>query len=462
MDTDLMSLLFSKRFLVAFLLFFSFMNFQILRNNISITVVEMTSNKTIVKGNETIIEPADFDWNSMTVGFALSITACGGLLAFFGGFFVDWFGGAVSCAVFSFIGGIMTTLQPVTLKLGFNLFLVCRFIAGAFESFFYASSSGVILHWFPRNERSFLAAFSFNGVNVGVAVAYPLCGYLAYKWGWQIVFYVTGALAVITSLIFGIIVRNRPSEDSWISKKELTYILERTDDNLDTKVNHPFKSIFTSMAVWALNICMFSYIWVSTVTGTCLPLYIKDVTNKNTDEIGMLSAIPNIVFIFSVLFADLFMNYWNDHSGSSFTLTKIYKIMMTSACLSTTVSFAILVLIPNFIVTMIVFVAIQIETSFMITIIQNVVVNLCPDSANILFGLVVFIFSLGTLISQSATSSMVQNHSIHEWHTCFLVTSVVLLISALIFGIYGSNDIQPWSAPPSQAAKARRGSLKIL
>lgn len=53
--SDPPSIWFSKRFCVAVLLFFGLINMYALRGNLSIAVVEMTSNKTIIDGNQTII-----------------------------------------------------------------------------------------------------------------------------------------------------------------------------------------------------------------------------------------------------------------------------------------------------------------------------------------------------------------------------------------------------------------------
>ena len=159
MSSSRPSLWFSKRFLVAFVLFLCFVNFQILRNNVNITVVEMTSNNSITQGNRTItrvslkillfdqcmlctsslilivktLQPAEFSWSSLTVGLVLSILAYGGLLSFLGGIFVDWLGGAANSSLCLLMAGLMTILHPAALYLDFRLFLACRFVTGMFE-----------------------------------------------------------------------------------------------------------------------------------------------------------------------------------------------------------------------------------------------------------------------------------------------------------------------------------------
>ncbi|XP_065208413.1 sialin-like isoform X2 [Planococcus citri] len=442
------SLWLSKRFFVAFVLFLCFVNFQVLRNNVNITVVEMTSNKTITRGNLTITSPPDFNWDSITIGLVLSILAYGGLLSFFGGFLVDWLGGAVNCSLCLFVAGTMTILHPAALYLDFRLFLACRFVTGVFESFFYVSTADIFARWFPKNERSTLISFSFNGTNVGVAVVYPFCGYLANTWGWQVVFYVTGGISMLSAVICITLIKNRPSQDRWISKKELDYILEETETSLTeiTEINHPYKSIFTSGPVWAICMVVFAYMWINTVVGSCLPLYLKDMTQKSTDEIGLITSIPNIVFIITFPIAGVLMSYWDNCSKLS--VSRIHKIMMTFACVTSTISLVVITLITDFAVSLISVIVIQIVTSFMALIIEIVPVSLHADSGSIIVGMISVFLSVGAIVSQSATSLIVTNHTMQEWNDCFLLASSILLLTAVIFAIYGSSEPQTWTPAP--------------
>ena len=82
-------------------------------------------------------------------------------------------------------------------------------------------------------------SFTINGLNVGVAIVHSFCAFLANKWGWPMIFYATGTISVVISVICYILVKNQPSEDKWISKTELEYIQQQTEASPNEKVMKP-------------------------------------------------------------------------------------------------------------------------------------------------------------------------------------------------------------------------------
>ncbi|KAL6955773.1 hypothetical protein U1Q18_051704, partial [Sarracenia purpurea var. burkii] len=88
----------------------------------------------------------------------------------------------MTCAWCLLISGTLTILHPVILYQDFYLFLACRFLTGVLEIFFYVSTADIFSRWFPNKERATLISFSFNGTNIGAAIVYTFCGYLAHRW----------------------------------------------------------------------------------------------------------------------------------------------------------------------------------------------------------------------------------------------------------------------------------------
>ena len=64
------------------------------------------------------------------VAVVTNIFAYGGLFSCFGGYFVNKFGGSVTCSICMLISGIVTLLHPIALQLDFRLFLACRLVTG--------------------------------------------------------------------------------------------------------------------------------------------------------------------------------------------------------------------------------------------------------------------------------------------------------------------------------------------
>lgn len=63
-----------------------------------------------------------------------------------------------------------------------------------------------------------------KGSSVGTAITYIMCGYLITAYGWESVFYVSGALGICWSISWIFLVFDSPAKHPTISIKERTYI----------------------------------------------------------------------------------------------------------------------------------------------------------------------------------------------------------------------------------------------
>ncbi|XP_065225574.1 uncharacterized transporter slc-17.2-like [Planococcus citri] len=450
------SIWFSKRFLVAVVMFLCFMNSTMLINNMNIAVVEMTSNKTIsTAGNIPVVRMAEFQWDTVTIGNVSSILWYGGLFAFFVGYFVDKFGGSGTCVISMMMCGALTILHPIILKFDYIGFLACRFVTGFFLNLFYASTPEIYSRWFPKTERSTLIAIGYNGLNVGAALAYPLFGYIAHDWGWQMVFYVSGTISIFISILCLIVVKNRPSQDGRISEAELSYILDGTDDASRKEVSHPYKKILLSGAVLAVCFGKFTLEWVMTILTACLPLYVKDLTGKNTDEVGLISSIPTVAQIFIFPIAGLLLDMWKN--TTSIELTLMHKITISIAYLSSSIFFAVAILWSDFATSMVIFVFIQIMVSIVPAAFEPIIVAISPNDSSVIAGLCKFSTCIAIIVSRTCVGFLTINHSTQEWNNCFLLTNGVLIIGTVIFILFGSSEAQLWSA----SDREREGLIKI-
>ncbi|XP_065208447.1 vesicular glutamate transporter 2-like isoform X2 [Planococcus citri] len=438
------SIWFSKRLFVTVMLFMCFLSSAMVRSNVNIAVVDMTSNKSIVRDGLNITIPPEFDWDSTTIGVIFSIFSYGALLSFLGAFPVAAFGPSTSCSVSIMIMGVTTLLHSASLYANFYLFLICRFISGLAEAFFNVSTAEIFTRWIPQSERSTLVSFSFNGANVGFAIAYPVLGFLAYNFGWQTIFYFTGIIPMVLSVILLMFVKNRPCQDVWISKQELQYISRETNMYLPRHmVIHPYRMIFTSAAVWALLVGKFIHGWITSVLNVYFPIYVEDLTHTTTDEVGLISSIPTVVYIFMFPIAGTMMDYWKTHSH--LTMTQIHKIIMSFTLITAGILFVAIAIISNFTVSMVMFVIIQILMSFVILILELVTVNLAPNDTSIIAGLSTFSAAFSSIISRTIIGFIITEHTLHEWNDCFILTAFVLISGAVIFVKYGSSEAQPWS-----------------
>lgn len=72
-----------------------------------------------------------------------------------------------------------------------------------------------------------------------------------------------------------LIVCENPGKDKLISKDELRYIQESIGTQSNTELKHPWKSIFTSKAVYAITASHFAENWGFYTLLTQLPSFLK-------------------------------------------------------------------------------------------------------------------------------------------------------------------------------------------
>lgn len=131
--------------------------------------------------------------------------------------------------------------------------------------------------WAPPLERSRMASIQYAGTFVGMVIAMSTCGIMAEKLGWESVFYVFGGIGCVWYAFWVWIVRESPEKDSHISDEERRYIVAslRHTRNVSRPKKIPWKSIFTSAAVWSIAASHFAENWGVYTMLTQLPLFLK-------------------------------------------------------------------------------------------------------------------------------------------------------------------------------------------
>ncbi|GLH15797.1 Vesicular glutamate transporter 3, partial [Gryllus bimaculatus] len=172
-----------------------FFNVYALRVNLSVAIVAMTANRTVVAENGTLEYEQEFAWDSKMQGLLLS--------AFFWGYLVTQIPGGWLAArvggnrLFGFglaATALLTLLTPPLARAGAYWLLALRVAEGLFEGVTFPCMHAVWARWAPPLERSRMAAIAFSGSYVGTVVAMPVCGLLANTVGWPSIFYVFDTL----------------------------------------------------------------------------------------------------------------------------------------------------------------------------------------------------------------------------------------------------------------------------
>ncbi|WAC14202.1 MFS transporter [Dyadobacter pollutisoli] len=171
-----------------------------------------------------------------------------GLLLF--GWLIDKIGTKLGYSITIVFWSIAGMLHAVARSaFGFGL---ARVGLGLGEAGNYPAAVKTVAEWFPKKERA-LATGLFNaGTSIGVVVALLLVPWILSHYGWQEVFWITGALGFVW-LIFWLIFYDIPAQQKRLSREELDHIIsgQEQDENEAEKQPVQWIKLFTFPQTWA-------------------------------------------------------------------------------------------------------------------------------------------------------------------------------------------------------------------
>jgi ACS family hexuronate transporter-like MFS transporter len=92
-----------------------------------------------------------------------------------------------------------------------------------------------VAEWFPKKERALATGFFNAGTSIGVVVALLIVPLILRNYGWQEVFWITGASG-FAWLIFWWRFYNVPSKQKRLSAEEYAFILKGQDVEINKAV----------------------------------------------------------------------------------------------------------------------------------------------------------------------------------------------------------------------------------
>uniref|UniRef100_A0A914E5P2 Inorganic phosphate cotransporter n=1 Tax=Acrobeloides nanus TaxID=290746 RepID=A0A914E5P2_9BILA len=161
--------------------------------------------------------------------------------------------------------------------------------------------AALIVKWYPKTERSTIAAIYTSGNQLGASfgtyVSAKLC-LLTFLGGWPLIFYIYGVLGLSCVVLWYLFATNKPEENKFISDKEISY-LQKTIGSISQdggrkkkKLDVPWRRMFSSPVTWSVIINRFCYCWKMTVMQMLLPSYFRDVLYLNMSNNGLYTALP--------------------------------------------------------------------------------------------------------------------------------------------------------------------------
>lgn len=296
----------TKRYLLAVLACFGLLIPLGMRCEIGIAIIKMTEYRSMLMptgdtnmtNNFKIVRVREVAWSNTKVSLIEASFYIGyTLFSIPGGFLSTIFS---ANRVFGFavlISAIINLIIPVFVrhKFGFASIFAFRILQGMAEGCLYPSVHGFWRYWAPKQERSKLVTISFFGMAVGPIIGYPISGLLTTKFGWPANFYFWGILAIIWVIIWLLVSRKCPAEDSCISESEKLYIEKNSSQMVIKGSDVPWISIMTSIPVWAIIVANVGRNWTYQFSFSGLPTFLRKKFHQSSMLLGVHMSIPYII-----------------------------------------------------------------------------------------------------------------------------------------------------------------------
>uniref|UniRef100_A0A915BNU4 Major facilitator superfamily (MFS) profile domain-containing protein n=1 Tax=Parascaris univalens TaxID=6257 RepID=A0A915BNU4_PARUN len=249
-------------------------------------------------------------WSKQLQGSVLSAFFWGYLFTqVLGGYLSALMGGKIVIGSAVLASAVLTLLSPIAATTHVYIFIVIRAALGVVQGTVFPAYHTFFSLWAPPMERSFLVGLTLSGAQVGNVLVMPLSGLLCrygFGGGWPSIFYVLGIAGVVWSLVWLYYVTDSPTENRRIDPNERAYIEASLADIIvkdpsKKKRRIPWRSILTSIPVWAVYCGQFAGDWGAYMMMTSLPLFMNDVLGFDLTSLGFFSAIPYIAYFVVII-----------------------------------------------------------------------------------------------------------------------------------------------------------------
>ncbi|RKF29830.1 MFS transporter [Paraburkholderia fungorum] len=224
----------------------------------------------------------------------------------------------------------------------FAILLSLRVLLGALEAPAYPTLNRVVTTWFPDSERARAIATYTSGQYVGLAFLTPALVLTQAHFGWQGVFFLTGALGVVWGGVWYALYRE-PAEASDVNEAELEAIragggLVELGDARRARARYTaadWRAVLGNRKLWGVyigQIAVTSTLWFFL---TWFPTYLVKYRHMDFLKAGFMAAVPFLAAFVGILSSGL-LSDWMVKRGVSVTVARKVPIV-TGLLLSTAI-----------------------------------------------------------------------------------------------------------------------------
>ena len=216
--------------------------------------------------------------------------------------FLEKFGARKWIARIMFSWGILS--GSMAFISGEYSFYLVRVLLGFAEAGFFPGIIFYLTLWFPAAERAriiglFMAAIPLSSV-IGSPVSGMLLGLEGWMGmhGWQWLYVVEAAPAVILSVVTFYYLTDKPADATWLAADERTWLMDRLADERRQREDDRHYSVLQALTdprVLAVALVYFGAVACNYGLGFFLPTIIKGFGGLTNTQVGFITAIPYVV-----------------------------------------------------------------------------------------------------------------------------------------------------------------------
>ena len=188
-----------------------------------------------------------------------------------------------------------------------------RGLLGTGESTLVPSASKIISEVFKKEDRGKVVGLYFSGTKVGVTLGAPLASMILVAYGWQAVFYITGAISLLWLMFWLPIYRKN---------KEVIPPEVHEEDEKQRPIS--WFSLLKNRSVWALLLGQAGYLYVYFVFITWVPSYLVLELKMGFLKTGFLSMVPFLLAVVMGISSGWAADWWIKKGGNLSLVRKTF------------------------------------------------------------------------------------------------------------------------------------------